>query len=55
MPRRAHDKHGAFIMLVCIFIAADSIVQGKEAHVELCIECQYDGKEHWGRFRRPGP
>lgn len=55
MPRRAHDKHGAFIMLVCVFIAADSIVQGKEAHVELCIESQYDGKEHWGRFRRPGP
>lgn len=52
MPRRAHDKHGAFIMLVCVFIAADSIVQGKEAHVELCIESQYDGKEHWGKIQK---
>lgn len=42
----------AFIMLVCVFIAADSIVQGKEAHVELCIESQYDGKEHWGKIQK---
>lgn len=54
MPERAHDKHGGFIILVCVFIAADSIVKGKEAHVALCIESQYDVKERWGRFRRPG-
>jgi len=54
MPKRAHDKHGAFIILVCVFIAADSIVKGKEAHGALCIESQHDIKEHWGRFRRPG-
>lgn len=53
MPKRAHDKHGVFIRLVCVFIAADSIVKGKEAHVASCIESQYDVKEHWGRFRRP--
>lgn len=46
MPKRAHDKHRGFI-------AADSIVKGKEARVALCIE-SHDVKEHWGRFRRPG-